>query len=68
MKKKVKVVNCCELEDCESSEYSADFLEDYKKFVQIFLRITLTQIKKLKNFNFFYFKNKSISKVGLKLK
>ena len=42
MKKKVKVVNCCELEDCESSEYLADFSEDYKKFVQNFNRIALT--------------------------
>ena len=42
MKKKIKVVNCCELEAYESSEYSADVSESYKMFVNTFFKIILT--------------------------
>ena len=38
MKDKIKVMNCCVLEDCESSEYSVDSTDNYKKFVPMFIK------------------------------
>ena len=55
MKKKLKVPNCYELEEYESSEYSADFSENYKKFIQKLFQDNINLDKKLKCFNFFIF-------------
>ena len=38
MKDKIEVINCCELEDIENAEYAIDSTNNYKKFVQMFIK------------------------------